>query len=62
MDWDFYYDNGNATKKASIQSQIEAMNSYLFESTFDDFFEKSGKTSVLISLMLYIKVHQLTSD
>lgn len=40
MDWDFYYDNGNTAKKASIQSQIEAMNSYLLESAFDDFFEK----------------------
>lgn len=40
MDWDFYYDNGNVAKKTSIQNQIEAMNSYLLETTFDDFFEK----------------------
>lgn len=40
MEWEFFYDNGDMAKKASIQNQIEALNSYLLESTFDDFFEK----------------------
>ncbi|MCI8521276.1 MAG: DUF4238 domain-containing protein [Clostridia bacterium] len=41
MDWDFYYDDGKMAKKAVIQKQIESMNSYLLESSFDDFFEKN---------------------
>lgn len=40
MDWDFLYDDGNIAKKRVIQNQIESMNSYLLEFSFDDFFEK----------------------
>ncbi len=40
-DWDFYYDNGNLAKKSAILRQIEALNCYLLEETFDDYFEKT---------------------
>lgn len=40
MDWDFYYDDGNVAKKKAIQNQIKAMNSYLLETAFDNYFEK----------------------
>lgn len=41
MDWDFYYDDGNLAKKVAIMNQIKAMNSYILEEAFDDFFEKN---------------------
>lgn len=41
MNCDFYYDDGNLAKKAAIKNQIEAMNSYILEKAFDDFFEKN---------------------
>ena len=44
-DWDFYYDDGNIAGKSSILSNIHAMNSYLLETSFDDFFEKYWETT-----------------
>ena len=41
MNCDFYYDDGNLAKKTAIKNQIEAMNSYILEKAFDDFFEKN---------------------
>lgn len=46
-DWDFYYDDGNVAKKTAIGNQINAMNSYLLESSFDDFFEKNWENICL---------------
>lgn len=39
--WDFYYYDGNAAKKAAILSQIEALNCYILEDAFDDYLEKN---------------------
>ena len=47
MDWDFYYDDGNLAKKAAIINQINAMNSYILEEAFDDFFEKNWEKTYL---------------
>lgn len=38
-DWDFYYDNGDCAKKTSIVRQVEEMNCYILEDSFDAFFE-----------------------
>ena len=40
-DWDFYYDDGNVAKKAAILSQIDALNCYILEESFDDYLEKN---------------------
>lgn len=40
----FYYD-GNVAKKAAILSQIDALNCYILEDSFDDYLEKTGKIS-----------------
>lgn len=42
-DWNFYYDDGNVAKKAAILSQIDALNCYILEESFDDYLEKTGK-------------------
>ena len=47
-DWEFYYDDGNIAGKSSILSNIHAMNSYLLETSFDDFFEKYWETTYQI--------------
>lgn len=39
-DWQFFYENGNIAKQTAIQRNISAINSYVLESAFDDFFEK----------------------
>ena len=44
-DWDFYYYDGNVAKKAAILSQIDALNCYILEDSFDDYLEKTGKIS-----------------
>lgn len=43
--WDFYYDDGNIARKASILNNIHAMNSYLLESSFDNFLESNWETT-----------------
>lgn len=40
-DWDFYYYDGNVAKKAAILSQIDALNCYILEDSFDDYLEKN---------------------
>ena len=40
-DWDFYYDDGNLARKAAILSRIDALNCYILEDMFDDYFEKN---------------------
>lgn len=40
-DWDFFYDDGNIARKKAIKSQIDALNCYILESSFDDYFEKN---------------------
>lgn len=38
-DWDFYYDNGDTAKRSSIINQVEDLNCYILEDSFDVFFE-----------------------
>lgn len=40
-DWDFYYYDGNVAKKAAILNQIDALNCYILEDSFDDYLEKN---------------------
>lgn len=40
-DWEFYYDDGNVAKKTTILNQIDALNCYILEETFDDYLEKN---------------------
>lgn len=40
-DWEFYYDDGNAARKTAILNQIEALNCYILEDSFDDYLEKN---------------------
>lgn len=40
-DWDFYYEDGNVARKAAILNQINALNSYILEDSFDDYLEKN---------------------
>lgn len=40
-DWDFFYYDGNVAKKAAILSQIDALNCYILEDSFDDYLEKN---------------------
>jgi hypothetical protein len=39
-DWTFYYEDGNLAKQAAIQRNINALNSYVLENAFDDYWEK----------------------
>lgn len=41
QDWQFFYDNGNVARKASILNYVNDLNSYILESAFDDFLEKN---------------------
>lgn len=45
-DWDFYYDDGNVAKKAAILSQIDALNCYILEESFDDYLEKNWENTM----------------
>ena len=45
-DWDFYYDDGNVAKKAAILSQIDALNCYILEESFDDYLEKNWEKTM----------------
>ncbi|MBP1920195.1 DUF4238 domain-containing protein [Youngiibacter multivorans] len=39
-DWEFYYDDGNLTRKKSIINRINDLNCYILENAFDDNYEK----------------------
>jgi hypothetical protein len=39
--WDFYYEDGTLAKNDTIMGQIEALNCYLLEEAFDNYFEKN---------------------
>lgn len=43
-DWDFYYYDGNLAKKSAIKSQIEALNCYILEDSFDNYLEKNWES------------------
>lgn len=45
-DWDFYYDDGNIAKKVAILSQIDALNCYILEESFDDYLEKNWENTM----------------
>lgn len=45
-DWDFYYDDGNLARKASIKKQIEALNCYILEDAFDSYFESNWENTL----------------
>ena len=49
-DWEYYYDDGNVARKASIKNQIEALNSYILEDAFDNYLEKNWE-SIYTSLV-----------
>ncbi len=40
-DGEFYYDDGNVARQASIKNQIEALNCYILEDAFDNYLEKN---------------------
>lgn len=40
-DWEFYYDDGNVARKTVILNQIESLNCYILEDSFDNYFEKN---------------------
>lgn len=44
-DWDFYYDDGNLARKAALISQIEALNCYILEDSFDNYFENNWENT-----------------
>lgn len=39
-DWQFYYEDGNLARQNSIVNQINSLNSYVLENSFDEFYEK----------------------
>lgn len=39
-DWQFYYEDGNLAKQKSIMNQINSLNSYVLENSFDNRYEK----------------------
>lgn len=39
--WNFYYDDGNLARKSAIKNQIEGLNCYILEDSFDDYLEKN---------------------
>lgn len=53
-DWQFYYDNGNLGKQKAIMNKICALNCYILETEFDDFFEKQWE-SVRTSFVQEVK-------
>ena len=40
-DWEFYYNDGNLASKSSIKNQIEELNCYILEDSFDNFWENN---------------------
>lgn len=44
-DWEFYYDDGNVARKASINNQIESLNCYILEDAFDNYLEKNWENT-----------------
>lgn len=39
-DWQFYYEDGNIARQKAVQRNINSINSYVLETSFDDYFEK----------------------
>ena len=42
-DWQFYYEDGNIARQKAVQRNINSINSYVLETSFDDYFEKKCK-------------------